>query len=263
MKKKNLSKVGKKLPKLESVGYPRPLYSDVENSLYDIPGYRSLGRKGRTILPLEGKELMPMPSDALLYLLPQRQPMLWKKGEVEILPLPLTAVGAVLPKGYLVTANPACAESETLKEALPQMPYGAISCWQNQNWVSAVKVVPSYLDADEVSVIGMLSPTQALAEFSVTELPQPFPKKWILDFVYCPGVSDTLGELAAWSIFLKTNPPIQIRLSSFEGDFKKLIALLEGLDFPMESQGLDSVMLMLEESAPDAVKDQVVYYWQQ
>lgn len=259
MKSKTQKKSLHRLPKIESVGYPRPLYGDVEGSLFDIPGYRGLSRKGIQFLPLEAIELIPLPEGSLLYSLPDRKPILWKKGETEILPHPLTAVGAVLPEGYIFTGLPAFEKDEESKEPLPSLPYAAMSCWQNKNWVAASQLVKR--NSTEFPQIQMFSAdpdVQSLVDLSSEAF---FPEgPWELVILFCPGISDTPQEIQKWIEFLKLHVPASIRLENLSCDWDVLFEKLPKIK--EEPMGLEAFLSQLTKAVPTAQIDQILPYWQ-
>lgn len=248
-----------RLPKIESVGYPRPLYGDVEGSLFDIPGYRGLSRKGNKVLPLEGKELIPLPQGSALYSLPDRKPALWKKGEVEILPHPLTAVGAVLPEGYILTGLPAFEKDEESKELLPSLPYAAMACWQNKNWVAAVSLAKrNSLELPQIRMFSTDLNMQSLVDLS---LDISFPETpWELVILFCPGISDLPQEAQRWADFLKLHLPASIRLENLSCDWDTLFEKLPETE--EEPIGLEEFLSQLKKAAPVAQIDQIIPYWQ-
>lgn len=247
------------LPKIESVGYPRPLYGDVEGKLFDIPGYRGLARKGRNFLPLEGRELIPIPEGSRLYSLPDRKPLLWKKGEMEVLPYPLTAVGAVLPTGYIFTGLPAFENDEKSKKLLPPLPYAAMACWQNKNWVAATQLVQrDSLDLPQVRMVSADRNFQSLVgSGDAVSIPE---NSWELVILFCPGISDLPQEVQKWAEFLKMYSPISIRLENLSCDWD---ALIENLPETNEKPiGLEAFLNQLKKAAPAVKMDQILPYWQ-
>ena len=247
----------RKMPKFESVGYPRPLYGDVEGSLYDIPGYRALGRKGSKIVPLEAAELIPLPKDSQLYSLPERKPMLWKKEEIKILPHPLTAVGAVLPENYILNGLPAYEKDEETRADLPPLPYAPLSCWQNQNWVGATKL--KYREPKDWAPVSMSSPDekmQSLAGLESVSIPSA---DWELELFFCPGVNDSPVEMISWSRFFKEHQPRSIRLKNLACQWD---SFFEGLPVSKsEPVGLLEFLKFLKKEAPNAELDQIEMHW--
>ena len=247
----------KKMPKFESVGYPRPLYGDVEGSLYDIPGYRALGRKGSRIAPLEAVDLIPLLKESQLYSLPERKPMLWKKEEIEILPHPLTAVGAVLPDNYIFNALPAYQTDEETKAELPPLAYAPLSCWQNLNWVAATKL--KYREPKDYSQISMFSPDQKMQSLAGLEEALIPKGAWELELLFCPGVTDSPGEMKKWQGFFQENQPKSIRITNLTCDWDTFIAgLPQDEDEPV---GLLGFLKFLKKAVPEAELDQIEMYW--
>ena len=249
----------KKLPKFESVGYPRPLYGDVEGVLYDIPGYRGLGRKGLKSTPLEAQELVPVPKESSLYSLPERKPVLWKKGELEVLPHPLTAVGAVLPENYISLALPAFEGDEETKESLPPLAYAALACWQNQNWVAAARITGHGVKGlPQVVMVSSDEKIQRLSGLGKPEIPT---EEWELVVAFGLGVSDLPSEILKWQEFLRENQPTAISLKSLACDWEVFFAGLEATEeSPM---GLKSLLESLKKVAPNAAIDRVEPYWKE
>ena len=257
--KKETGKKGRELPKFESVGYPRPLYGDVEGSLYDIPGYRSLGRKGIQIVPLEPQDLLPLNKDIALYSLPSRKPMLWKKDEIEILPLPMTAVGAVLPEGYILNALSAFDSSVKGEEPLPPLAYGALTCWQNQNWVAASRVKNPI--SEELPEVHWFSYREKLQKMMDLPLVESLTDDSALIINYVPGVSNSAQEMEELVKFLESHQPKQIRMVNGICQWEDLFELLTEAD--QEELSLSQFIKKLGKTAPDAEICQVVPYWKE
>ena len=257
--KKGTQKKGRELPKFESVGYPRPLYGDIEGSLYDIPGYRALGRKGIKIAPLEPQELLPLNKDSVLYSLPSRKPMLWKKDEIEILPLPMTAVGAVLPEGYILNALSAFDSSAKGEESLPPLAYGALTCWQNQNWVAASRVKnPISEELPEVHWFSYRGELQKIMGLSRVE---NLPTESAVVIHYVPGISNSAHEVEGLVNFLESHQPKQIHMINGICEWEALFELLTEAD--QEELSLSRFVKKIQQTVPSAEICQVVPYWKE
>lgn len=255
------------LPKVDSVGYPRPLYGDVEGFLYDIPGYRALGKSGELPVPLEGKELIPIPDQSRIYSLPGRKPQMQKKEEIETLPLPLTAVGAVLPENYLRLAHPVFLTSEESEETLPPLAYTAIACWQNRNWVAAAELRHPSEPADvRLLMASVRSELNQAAKLDDKE-PQrwldssPTDKKIELQILYFPGVTDRPEEVALWQDFVSKLQPQSIRLENLAVEPESFFRLAG----PQKGQpiGVKPFIAALKEASPKSKLDQVIAYWKE
>lgn len=248
----------RKLPPLESVGYPRPLYGDLASCLYDIPGYRSLGRKGSRLIPLEAKELIPIPEEAILFSLPGREPLIWKKDTVEHLPSPLTAVGASLPEGYIVRSLAAYQPEKDREESLPPLAYGALACWQNKNWVAAAKLKKR--EPLPLPKRYLLSPDAVLQSFSPKEAEEVPDEKWELVILFCPGVTDSEVEWNHWLKFFNMYSPSSIRLENLTCDWDSFFSFIADRSFG-DTAGPESFLQKMRELLPEAQVDEIEIYW--
>ena len=255
------------LPKVDSVGYPRPLYGDVEGCLYDIPGYRALGKSSELPSPLEGKNMIPMPDQSKIYSLPGRKPQMQKKDEIETLPLPLTAAGAVLPENYLRLAHPVFLTSEESEETLPPLAYTAITCWQNRNWAAAAELRHPSEPVDVRLLMASVRPELNQAASLDEQEPQrwlessPSDKKIELQILYFPGVTDRPEEVALWQDFVGKLQPQSIRLENLAVEPESFFKI--GGSQKGQPMGVISFLAALKESSPESKLDQVIAYWKE
>ena len=81
------------------------LYADEDGEIYDAPGIEALARVGDEIVTLTPDDLIPLPENADLMLLPGRSAIGRSHDGIET--IAGTAVAAMLPAGYTRTHLPA------------------------------------------------------------------------------------------------------------------------------------------------------------
>jgi pyruvate-formate lyase-activating enzyme len=106
---------------------PAAVFANERGEILDAPELAAAGRSGRAILPLDPRELVPLPEGSELYLLPERGALgIPPRGRVPA-PIEGTAVAAFLPSSYSVTALAAYRARENAP-LLPLYTYAAL-CW--------------------------------------------------------------------------------------------------------------------------------------
>ncbi|BEU87479.1 radical SAM protein [Selenomonas sp. TAMA-11512] len=112
------------------------LYADADGNIYDAPGIEGLGRSGRDTMPLEVRDLIPLPASADLMFLPERQAV-GRDGDGNLCRLPGRAVSALLPAGYTRLALPAFL-SEDEANPLPLYGYTAVVLYRGELHAAAL-----------------------------------------------------------------------------------------------------------------------------
>lgn len=118
---------------------PSLVMADVAGNIYDDPRLQMLcSRAGKWSLPKQG-ELIPLPAESELFLLPGRRAvgMNPRTGEHEF--TDGCAVAAFAAPGHTLSATPAY-EAEAGAPMLPLFAYGAVGYAKGKFWISASKV---------------------------------------------------------------------------------------------------------------------------
>ncbi|KJJ86043.1 radical SAM domain-containing protein [Candidatus Omnitrophus magneticus] len=123
---------------------PVILIADKDKKIYDVPLAAS-GMKGRSFFQLKKKDLIKMPKDSELFLLPERSPIGYDAGLRQFTRLdknPLkprdeecSCVAAFLAPGYTATFSPAYVEKKSTN-ILPLFSYSAVAYYKD-NFYSA------------------------------------------------------------------------------------------------------------------------------
>ena len=64
---------------------PKLLISNESNKIYDLADMQAVGMKGGEYFPLKGKDLIKLPPDSELFMLPDRSPVGFDPGNGEYL----------------------------------------------------------------------------------------------------------------------------------------------------------------------------------
>ncbi|MFO7817710.1 MAG: radical SAM protein [Desulfovibrionales bacterium] len=120
---------------------PRPtlVYADKKGNIYDDPELLMLCRQGNEIGLPKPDELIPLPPESDLYLLPQRKALGLDPQTGKIESAPFSAVAAFVCPGYTLSAVTAYISEENA-ESLPLFSYAAVGYARGQFWVTAKKV---------------------------------------------------------------------------------------------------------------------------
>lgn len=118
---------------------PNLLYADEQGNIFDEPHLKMLCRQGNDLALPRPDELIPLPPESELYLLPGRKAMGFDQqtGRVEV--IDGIAVAAFVCPGYTL-----CGLSAYFAEAnaprLPLFAYGAVGYFDGKFWVAAKKI---------------------------------------------------------------------------------------------------------------------------
>lgn len=118
---------------------PRMLYADANGEIRDDPDLFMLARAGSRLYVPDAGELIPLPRESELFLLPGRTPVgLPARGGEPTLGRGL-AVAAFVAPGFALAAHPAY-ESRPDAPPLPLFAYGAAGYARGKFWVCATRV---------------------------------------------------------------------------------------------------------------------------
>ncbi len=124
---------------MSSQNRPSLIYADDEGNIYDEPELHMLCRQGEEIAPPKPGEVIPLPPDSDLYLLPQRYAIGFNPETGQTETAPFSAIAAFVSPGYTLTGLSAYV-SEKEAENLPLFSYAAVGYAKGQFWVTARKV---------------------------------------------------------------------------------------------------------------------------
>jgi pyruvate-formate lyase-activating enzyme len=127
---------------------PSMVYADEKGQIYDFPGLKMAGRSGRTLYPVDRRDLIPLPEGSELFVLPDRLPVGWDDKSDEIIVLDrdparqggaVQAVAAFLAPAYTHTAVAAFHRSGAGSKPLPLFAYTAVGWWGGRFWVAGFR----------------------------------------------------------------------------------------------------------------------------
>lgn len=113
------------------------LYAASSGEFYDAPGFGALGRSGDDWRDLTPNDLVPLPEGADLMFLPQRRAV-GRDRAGRAVPLPGSAVSAILPAGYTRLYLPAF-QREKKAAALPLYGYTAVALYRDRLYAAAIR----------------------------------------------------------------------------------------------------------------------------
>lgn len=118
---------------------PRLVFADASGNIYDHPELDMLARRGGQIMPPRPDELIQLPPESELFLLPGRRAMGLdpETGQVEV--IEESAVAAFVSPGHTLSATPAYA-TDNKAPVLPLFAYGAVGFAKGHFYVAATKV---------------------------------------------------------------------------------------------------------------------------
>lgn len=132
------------------------LYADRQGNIYDHPELKMLVRRGSEFALPRPDELIPLPEESELFLLPNRRAvgLNEESGEIEV--LEDLAVAAFISPGYTLSSHPAYISEENA-QTLPLFAYGAV-CMQGDDFFVAAKKVDMddrqvFLDVSQKKII--------------------------------------------------------------------------------------------------------------
>ncbi len=118
---------------------PRLLVADADGQIYDDPDLLMLCRRGREWTLPRPDELMPLPPESELFLLPGRRAVGLDPESGETLELEELAVAAFVAPAHTLTAHPAYVTQQGAP-TLPLFAYGAVGMVGDRFYVCAKKV---------------------------------------------------------------------------------------------------------------------------
>lgn len=154
---------------------PRMLMADQSGKILDNPRLLMLAsRNGKNFVP-SPEDLLPLPAESELFLLPQRRALGFNPRTNKIEALNYTAVAAFASPAYTLSAHPAY---ETLRgaPALPLFAYGAVGYANGRFWLCARKV-----DQEPRQVFSNILPEQI--ELGCEKLLEAWPQNRLLRHV--------------------------------------------------------------------------------
>ncbi len=144
------------------------LYADRQGNIYDHPELKTLVRRGDEFALPRPDEIIPLPDESELFLLPQRRAIGLNEetGEIEV--LEELAVAAFIAPGYTLSSHPAYV-SEDDAQTLPLFAYGAVGMIGDEFYVAAKKV-----DMDDRQVFAEISQKKIIrrAKDIISEFPE-------------------------------------------------------------------------------------------
>ncbi len=118
---------------------PRMVYADAKGRIFDHPNLGMTCRLGAKIRPPRPEELIPLPAECELFLLPGRRAWGWDRQADCAKLQEQTAVAAFVSPGH--TLNAICAfQTEPDAPVLPLFAYAAVGYAHNRFWVCARQV---------------------------------------------------------------------------------------------------------------------------
>jgi len=151
---------------------PTLVYADESGNVYDHPELLMLTRRGGEITPPRPDELMPLPPESELFLLPGRDALGLDPETGQVERLPVTAVAAFLSPGHTLGALAAYAKRKDAP-TLPLFAYGAVGFANDRFYVCAKKV-----DQDRRQVFTGI-PSERIAK-GASKLMAEFPKNRLI-----------------------------------------------------------------------------------
>jgi len=118
---------------------PCLVYADEKGNIYDEPELLMLCRQGREIAPPRPDDLIPLPEESELYLLPGRSALGLDPNTGGMEKVPMSAVAAFVSPGHTLSGIAAYA-TEPGAEKLPLFSYAALGYARGRFWVTARKV---------------------------------------------------------------------------------------------------------------------------
>lgn len=112
--------------------------ADASGRIVERPHLSLLGRRGAELVDLAWDDLMPLPGESELFLLPGRKG-LGRAGDGSVAEAPGVAVAAFAAPGHTLSCHPAY-RREASAPLLPLFAYGAVGYGRGRFWVAARKV---------------------------------------------------------------------------------------------------------------------------
>jgi pyruvate-formate lyase-activating enzyme len=134
---------------------PSLLYADAQGNIFDHPFLKMAGMSGPEAVLPDDAELIPLPEDSRLFIIPDTPPLAWDRRLHKFVSVPtvrqgrreqrVQAVSAFMAPGWMRTLLPACDYSKK-RVALPLWSYTAVG-WDEEN--EQIVVAASRVDANE------------------------------------------------------------------------------------------------------------------
>ncbi len=118
---------------------PRLVYADASGRIYDHPDLEMLVRRGAHIVPPRPDELIPLPPESELFLLPGRTALGLDPETGQVEDIGETAVAAFVCPGHTLSAQAAYATNPGAP-VLPLFAYGAVGFTRDRFYVAARRV---------------------------------------------------------------------------------------------------------------------------
>ncbi len=118
---------------------PRLVYADATGQIYDHPDLEMLVRRGSQITPPRPDELIPLPPESELFLLPGRTALGLDPETGQVEDVGETAVAAFVCPGHTLSAQAAYAAAPDAP-VLPLFAYGAVGFARDRFYVAATRV---------------------------------------------------------------------------------------------------------------------------
>lgn len=117
----------------------KAVYADQKGNIFEHPSLLMLCRKGKELVPPRPGELIPLPEESDIFLLPGRKALGldWKTGQIEI--INARPVAAFVSPGYTLSGWTAY-YTTSKAPTLPLFAYGAIGYYQGRFWICGQKV---------------------------------------------------------------------------------------------------------------------------
>lgn len=118
---------------------PRMVFADQRGRIFDHPSLGMVCRSGWEFRRPESEELIPLPRECELFLLPGRRALGWDMDREQVVTQEKTAVAAFVSPGHTLSA--VCAyETDPGAPVLPLFAYGAVGYARGRFWVCATRV---------------------------------------------------------------------------------------------------------------------------
>ncbi len=148
------------------------LYADRQGNIYDHPDLKMLVRRGNEYALPRPDELIPLPDESELFLLPQRRAIGLDEESGEIVVLEDLAVAAFIAPGYTLSSHPAYISEESA-QTLPLFAYAAVCIHNDDFYVAAKKV-----DMDDRQVFKDISQKKIIKR--AKEIIEEFPENRLI-----------------------------------------------------------------------------------
>ncbi len=163
------------------------LFADTQGNIYDHPELKMLVRRGEDFALPRPDELIPLPDESELFLLPNRKAIGLDEESGEVIVLENLAVSAFIAPGYTLSSHPAYFSEENA-QTLPLFAYGAVCMVGDDFYVAAKKV-----DMDDRQVFANVSQKKVvrrakeiIAEFPENRLIQHLMHNCVMKYA-CPA----------------------------------------------------------------------------